>query len=116
MTCGCTAKLGAKERQRARAATCGLCAGDSPLCPASGRAVELHVRGVCPRGKYPDHAGRVRWLGVWWVGLPWPKRAWLWTSRYSDRDPRAFLEAFPGCGCLERLKGYWTRLEAAWLT
>lgn len=37
-----------------------------------------------------------RWLGVRWVGYPWPLRVW---SRLRGRSLR-----WPGCGCIWRLK------------
>lgn len=65
------------------------------VCSYSGRMVVLHVRGTpCPRGRW-DVRGRVRWVGMWWVGLPWPQRVW---RAMAQRDGRWM--GTPGCGCI----------------
>lgn len=103
-----------KQTFRARAAACLLCAGDVPSCPRSRQPVALHVKGLpCVAGKHPTDGGRVWWLGMWWIGLPYLKRLWVWTTRYSDKDPHEFVNLFPGCGCIERMKNWANALEAA---
>ncbi len=66
------------------------------------RAV-LYVRGVggaaCPQGRHPDARGRVRWLGLVWIGVPAPLRWWL-----HARGKISHPDALPGCGCVWALK------------
>lgn len=47
---------------------------------------------------------RVKWLGVEWIGKPWPTRIRL-------RSPFVVLQS-PGCGCLRRLKAAFERATA----
>lgn len=39
----------------------------------------------------------VRWLGMRWVGVPWPRRAAAWAM--TGTWPR-----LPGCGCVYRIR------------
>jgi len=95
--------------------TVGLCRGQCPvlardhpdesLMPlaAIGRAVELTVehkpqqdearRRVWRRCAEPEP---VRWLGITWIGEPWPKRLRL-------RWP-VYVRQLPGCGCIRFAK------------
>ena len=94
---------------KAVATRAGMCA----TCPHASRLVTLHVctldgkdctdhaiKGKCPRGRYPDRDGLVRWLGVRWVGMPAPLR-WRFEARYG-RAPRV-----DGCGCVASVKRFW---------
>lgn len=92
-----------------RAAMCELCpaavgSGEAARCremvPGAMLAGTVRDPGaVCPRGRWPDGRGLVRWLRVLWIGVPWPVRVWLHArGRISHPD------ALPGCGCLYALK------------
>lgn len=48
----------------------------------------------------------VRWLGMDWEGMPWPKRLRLRTPLYIARAR--------GCGCIKKPKAAWRRI-LAWL-
>ena len=92
-----------------RASMCAACPHRrGELCrPAGTEAVTLLVGGECPRGRWPDKRGVVRWLGVEWYGVPMPLRWWLMlTGRSRAMDP----EAWPMCGCMVRLKAWVDRV------
>lgn len=46
---------------------------------------------------------RVRWLGLEWIGEPWPRRIRLRSPVYVSRAP--------GCGCVAALKTLVSRLR-----
>lgn len=55
----------------------------------------------------PNADGLVRWAGILWRGLPFPLRVWFIlraAARGHQVDAVASLEAFTGCGCIDRLK------------
>ena len=90
-----------------RAAMCQTCPnaqrnklGGATRCKIDGKSiVYLTTReNVCPIGRHPDAAGRVRWLGVEWLGVPEPLR-WLLTWQLK-REPRNL----DGCGCIKAVK------------
>jgi len=121
VTCGCTqtdpgAMIEAKACtlpavQSERAAMCLTCwqrrgngtTGD--VCGLTRLTIGEHItRRACPKRKHPER-GLIRWLGVLWLGVPWPIRVWLHaTGRLSDVD------ALPGCGCVYAVKALSERL------
>lgn len=97
--------MGCCETKKTEATRAGMCAVCPRMrlehCTVDGVACVDHAkRGDCPKGRYPDAAGRVRWLGVGWSGMPAPLR-WRFQGRYG-RAPRV-----DGCGCIEAVKRYW---------
>ncbi len=40
-----------------------------------------------------------RWLGIRWIGLPWPKR-WHWNPYQTEFE---YWDS-PGCGCILKMK------------
>lgn len=101
--------IGGAELLRTRAAICGSCRDHRDTrCGVSGLSLVLHVHGMaCPRGKQADGRGWVRWLGLAWVGVPWPVRAW----RAAKSRNRGWL-LLPGCGCVVALKRVFYRVRA----
>jgi hypothetical protein len=104
--CGCATAEGSPTIAD-RAAMCQTC--DRSRRNASGSAVECRVLGrpivaavvesmACPIGRWPDARGRVRWLGLWWLGVPEPLR-WRLVAALR-REPRGLT----GCGCVAALK------------
>jgi len=98
---------------------CGCESG--AFCKAPGRRVrrvtpaqqaEAAMRvvfGGCSRGTWviPGRkygTPRVRWLGLTWVGIPWPVRAIL-------PDHGVNGSVLEGCGCIAGLKLRWIRLK-----
>lgn len=87
-----------------------------------GNTASAHTLAACVllRLGEPDERGRVRWLGVWWIGVPAPKRVQLIVReaskarakgrRVSLRQMRRAYAGFDGCGCIEILKRAWERL------
>lgn len=64
-------------------------------------------------GLVPDARGLVTWAGCLWRGLPFPLRVWFVlrvAARGHQVDSVASLEAFTGCGCVDRLKRLTERL------
>lgn len=139
MSCGCGASVEltvkAGERQAAivaeqgaidsRRAMCISCpsrkgaawgCGGRPLgrCSVAGQPIGLMIAGVkpCPRGRHPDQAGRVRWMGISWLGVPMPIR-WLAAALGRERGGIDQVEQLPGCGCVERLKAWTVRLAGS---
>lgn len=113
----CRQRNGWGDRLAVRAAMCLACpkaqAGrrrrEPVACTIDGRRLRQRVadpRAKCER--WPDGLGRVRWLGVLWVGVPMPLRAWLEMRGH----PGAW--ELPGCGCLAWLHGYWVEEEETW--
>ncbi|MEM8756890.1 MAG: hypothetical protein AAGF47_03815 [Planctomycetota bacterium] len=108
-----------------RAAMCWACTGCGLASRFGGaHGAALTCRGVplvrrietgrCPRMKFPDDAGRTRWLGLRglslrWHGVPMPVRVSL--RLFNPGRPRA--SAWPGCGCLVAGKAAWLRVRAA---
>lgn len=85
----------------ARAAMCETCPagrrgprGGVALCTITGRDIAQHVDGsaACPKRRFPDANGLIRWLGIRWIGVPRPLR-WLLSWRGLRR-------AHYGCGCI----------------
>jgi len=123
---GCQAAASAWGFTTAAMASCAACAGaDATDCPVSGLPILEHVKGratltvrgkpagvACPLGRHPDAAGVVRRWGVAHYGVPMLERLWLWTTAYQDADPREFIAALPGCGCIKALKDAWLGLRA----
>lgn len=118
MTCGCGQKKRAKVTGKrvvlpvlsTRAAMCSVCPDlDGEWCGVvRRRAVEVVGADACPRGRFPDKAGKVRWMGVRWRGVPWPIRVWLHAT-----DRITHPESLEECGCIDRLKAWTERLAAA---
>lgn len=71
-------------------------------CTLDGRSIGDHADGVCPIGRVKD--GNVRW-GVWWYGVPFPHRLWLWAFHKSHPS----ISSWAGCGCIKRVKDLWSR-------
>ncbi len=91
-----------RDRARTAAAMCFACrARDGETCRDSGKPCTEMVKGVCPRGRHPNPAGVVRWVGVTWHGVPAPIR---WGLVYRHGEPRKPLA---GCGCVAALKRFW---------
>jgi hypothetical protein len=98
----------------ARAAMCDTCPRVARAKGVDGiaRGVRCTVHGgdvaslvmrqiaTCPRGRWPDEAGVVRWLGVRWLGVPMPLR-----HRLEQRYGRAVR--LSACGCVAGLKRFW---------
>jgi len=75
--------------------------GSAIACTLNGKAVESIVTmgHPCPLGRHPDADGRVRWLGLEWLGVPEPLR---WRLVWAlGREPRGLV----GCGCVAAIKG-----------
>jgi len=88
------------DARRTRSAMCAACPRlrNWTVCsidnqPASGRT-------HCPKGRFPDAHGVVRWMRVRWYGVPYPLRVTVAALR-AARKP------LPGCGCIVRLKDLW---------
>ena len=88
----------------ARSLMCGACPRrEGTRCGVSSQETLTHrLAGHCPRGRFPDAAGRIRWAGVTWSGVPMPLRLWwmLRTGRAVD------VGEWPGCGCVRPLKAW----------
>jgi hypothetical protein len=71
---------------------------------------DLMACGGCKRGK------AVRWLGMWWYGVPWPQRKPR--PRFGKKFPWIMqpTEEHPGCGCLVVPKRALEATRRAWLT
>ena len=90
-----------------KAARCHLCVYAEHLpdalndgavrCTVNGEAV-VGLR-VCPIGNF-DEGPYVRWIGLNWIGLPWPMRAFLWLAKRTHPA----IGSWSGCGCILRLK------------
>jgi len=96
----CEAK---REIRQTRAAMCLGCPKQrGEVCRVDGESCAGHVHaGACPRGRYPNDDGEVRWVGLTWNGVPAPIR-WELERRHGwARRPLA------GCGCLVALRRYW---------
>ena len=74
--------------------------------PKVGDKIPITVN-TCPIGRHPDREGIVRWLGVRWYGVPMPIRVRLMIFARQHRSPRYY----DGCGCVVRLKDWWSRLR-----
>lgn len=113
MACGCQANLVLVD-PGARAAMCDTCPRVARAKGVDGiaRGVRCTVNGAdvgslvmrpsatCPRGRWPDATGVVRWLGVRWSGVPMPLR-----HRLEQRYGRAVR--LSACGCVAGLKRFW---------
>lgn len=109
MSCGgCAANHDRAATRAAMCATCrparrlGLDGEDFPTLCVNGAPLLAMIGGesaTCPRGRWPDEAGNVRWLGLVWMGAPFWLRYWI---RHKLSRP------LPGCGC-------WARGKRAWL-
>jgi hypothetical protein len=51
--------------------------------------------------------GQVRWLGVKWYGVPWPKR-WKISGGWPTYIPEK------GCGCIVKIKAISEAAKAVW--
>lgn len=114
MGCGCgDGQAEARTTLHARALMGAACRRRrGATCQLTGRTCREHVaRGHCPRRRFPDAQGRVRWLGLAWLGVPAPIR-WLAATRLG----RAVMGGIPrpappaGCGCTVAGKAVWARL------
>ncbi len=61
---------------------------------------EVLVRRPCCRRR-AERPARVRWLGIRWIGVPFPKRIRV----------RIYIVPAAGCGCIYALKVLWLRLK-----
>lgn len=98
------------DRTATRAAMCAACrparrlgldAEDLAILCINGVRILDVIEGserTCPRGRWPDEAGNVRWLRVVWMGVPAPLRYWI---RHKLSKP------LPGCGCIASIKRFW---------
>ena len=73
---------------------------------------------VCPDYSGPDRgqlvqatiSANVRWLGLTWIGVPWPKRI-----RLRGKFPFVFVRQSHGCGCVKPLKSiYVAMIDWVW--
>jgi len=88
---------------------CQSFTGNETLRAAYRRRVMLTANGIDVRTMQPAVAVTVhRWLGIDWIGKPWPLRLRVRTSW-----PFVAIEDAPGCGCIMRLKRLWQRLRPA---
>jgi hypothetical protein len=88
-------------------AYCGKARADVVGLTAKGKTVLMMP---CPRKRHPDALGRVRWLGMFWYGVPYPMRL-----RRSKRLARLFgvkpyTRPPAGCGCMAWAKTLWLKL------
>jgi len=109
MGCGCRQRPLAETASlpASRAAMCQTCRhaernsdGGATACTLVQLTIAHVVQSpdVCPIGRHPDAAGRVRWLGLEWLGVPEPIR---WRLVWAlGREPRGLT----GCGCLAAVK------------
>ena len=109
MTCGCSTNPAPTHGQpmAAKAAMCQTCPHADRNARGDARGCGLLRLGIvdvttsltaCPIGRHPDANGRIRWLGVEWLGVPEPIR---WRLVWAlGREPLGLA----GCGCLARLK------------
>jgi hypothetical protein len=125
MSCGCTSRrLHASHAGlvRSNAAMCVACEHTDRTCGedwqkgavlcVDGKPASDKVRdSSCPMGRHMDpKTRRILWMGVWWRGVPLPVRLWAWALHPKHPMPRTF----EGCGCMHRLKAFWTRMTP-WL-
>lgn len=110
MTCRCTSTVDL----RSRAAMCHTCiyAEHAPNAFVGG-AISCTIEGgklleKCPKGKFGESAGVVKWLGLEWYGVPYPIRLALWICHPKHPKPSGFT----GCGCLKVVKDWWKNLKA----
>lgn len=101
--CNCPGRRGLTDEMRTNAAMCLACpARDGEVCGVTGQPVALHVAtSNCAWGggsRFVDGSGRVRWLGLNWLGVPMPLR-WKVTRAAVALGVR--VPRLPGCGCLE---------------
>jgi hypothetical protein len=109
MGCRCRTPQAA-DLTASRAAMCQTCrhakraaTGSAVACTINGREVIAlaHEPDSCPAARHPDGEGRVRWLGLDWLGVPEPLR---WRLVWAlGREPRGLV----GCGCLASQKASW---------
>ena len=106
MGCRCRTPQAA-DLTASRAAMCQTCRhakrsekGSAVACTINGREVIAlaHEPESCPAARHPDGDGRVRWLGLEWLGVPEPLRWRLVLA--LGREPRGLV----GCGCVAALK------------
>lgn len=76
------------------------------LTGVSGNAVIIQMSGASHAKQKAPCAGcqskkakMVRWLGLRWIGTPWPKR-WRWNPDIAWIE----YQPSPGCGCIYKLK------------
>lgn len=97
-----TCAIGMYEGKRISAGVCLLdCKvfdGSPELRRAFRQRVRLTVAGWDVRTQTPPVRVH-RWLGLEWIGKPWPQRL-----RLMRRWPFVRVEDAPGCGCIMRLK------------
>lgn len=109
MSCGCKLSRIPLHVIQTTAAMCSSCSERKGKdCDVTGITTQWHRAHMqCPRRKFPDAAGVVTWMGVRWIGVPWPIRLWLVATAGVERP-----EDFSGCGCLVAAKGLVARLAA----
>jgi len=99
-----------------RTAMCAACIGHKRECKVSHRFVGLHIDGEpCPLNRHPTATGIVRWMGVDWIGVPFPIRAYLYLRR-GDGCSIEWCNRFEGCGCIDVIKAAWSRLATFLVT
>lgn len=105
MTCGCQTKH--VDFTATRAAMCQTCRaatrnarGSAVTCTIHGKSIisVADASNACPLNRHPNREGRIRWLGLEWLGAPEPIR---WRLVWAlGREPRGLV----GCGCVAALK------------
>ncbi len=112
----CFVALTCKHARATGYTTCEL--SGEPLTENSCGGIKGKACLNCPIGRGPDGTGIVRWMGLRWRGLPYPKRLLLCYSDtaydfYGHSRP-ARRKDIPGCGCWELGKRAWERARTAW--
>ena len=101
------------DQRLTRISLCRACSGCSKqwgtaaqtrkaTCTINGAKITDAARtpeAACPRDRWPDADGVVRWMGLRWHGVPLPVRLLLAAKLY------------PGCGCSVRVKELFERVR-----
>lgn len=84
---------------------CPVYQGNEDLRRAYRRRMALTVHGIDPDTMRPVvHVHR--WLGIDWIGKPFPLRL-----RLRRSWPFVGVEDAPGCGCIMVLKRWWLKIR-----
>lgn len=96
-----------------------MCCGKGVMvrAPLAAWMQTQYVMAAVTRRVRVDAAGRVRWGGVWWYGVPWPVRvalwAWGWMMAREDAVTWRQMRMLPGCGCVVVLRDAWDAMRRA---
>lgn len=108
MSCGCK---GYTPTTAARWVMCDNCPHldrDTEECRVSEIPVSVAISAnICPKGRFPNERGLVRWLGLRiWRGAPRPLQ-WRSMLRHRIRSRKGNA----GCGCIDPIKRLWEKLK-----